>query len=323
MRFVYNIYLIAKYQKGVEIAFWTPLFCLIPAFFGFGILGIFGIRDGPLYGIISLLTVLGTLLLCIMTALLYVRVIMLLKAMGEENNYVFVMFLLLLIPFYNLFVLLEILESASGLIRDAGLNVGFFGVCRSDLKTLKTIFPHRLKDSIDEHDFSPFVEQYPEIFQNKEGSIEITNEMREQIKGDQARGHQKRNTSAAELLFQPDGGKPVCQRKILVIIDADPHTNERVVEALRTVGGVGVWQQVEISVVLRNAAARALGQSDLFEGNKAKQFVSMVRENGGRVHLMPDPETMEGIDATELVENNLKEPELAELAAQSDYVMRF
>jgi hypothetical protein len=84
-----------------------------------------------------------------------------------------------------------------------------------------------------------------------------------------------------------------------------------------------VWQQVEISVVLRNAAARALGQSDLFEGNKAKQFVSMVRENGGRVHLMPDPETMEGIDATELVENNLKEPELAELAAQSDYVMRF
>ncbi len=323
MRFVNNIYLIAKYQKGVEIAFWIPLFCLLSAFFGFGILGTFGIRSGPLYGIFISLTALGTLLMCIMTILLYFRVIMLLKAMGEENNFVLIKFLLLLIPFYNLFVLLDILESASGLIRDAGFNVGFFGVCRSDLKTLKTIFPHRLKDSIDEHDFSPFVEQYPEIFQNKEGSIEITSEMREQIRGDQARAHQKSNTSAANLLFHPDGEKPVSQRKILVIIDADPRTNTRAVEALRTVGGVGVWQQVEISVVLRNAAARALGQSDLFEGNKAKQFVSMVRENGGRVHLMPDPETMESIDATELVENNLKELELAELAAQSDYVMRF
>jgi hypothetical protein len=323
MKFVYNIYLIAKYQKGVEIAFWTPLFCLLPAFFGFGFLSLFGIRSGTFYEIFSLLTVLGTLLLCIMTALLYIRVIMLLKAMGEEDNYVFIKFLLLLIPFYNLFVLLDILKSASGLIRDAGFNVGFFGVCRSDLKTLKTIFPHRLKDSIDEHEFSPFVEQYPEIFQNKDGSIEITNEMREQIKGDQARGHQKRNTSAPDLLFQPDGEKPVSQRKILVIIDADPRTNARAVEALRTVGGVGVWQQVEISVVLRHAAARALGGSDLFDGNKAKQFVSMVRENSGRVYLMPDSETMEGIDATELVENTLKEPELAELAAQADYVMRF
>ena len=323
MKFVYNIYLIAKYQKGVEIAFWTPLFCLLPAFFGFGFLSLFGIRSGTFYEIFSLLTVLGTLLLCIMTALLYVRVIMLLKAMGEENNYVFIKFLLLLIPFYNLFVLFDILESASGLIRDAGLNVGFFGVCRSDLKTLKTIFPRRLKDSIDEHDFSPFVEQYPKIFQNKEGSIEITSEMRAQIRGDQARAHQKSNKSEANLLFHPDGEKPVSQRKILVIIDADPRTNTRAVEALRTVGGVGVWQQVEISVVLRHAAARALGQSDLFDGNKAKQFVSMIRENGGRVHLMPDPETMEGIDATELVENNLKEPELAGLAAQADYVMRF
>ena len=121
----------------------------------------------------------------------------------------------------------------------------------------------------------------------------------------------------------PENTKP--KRKILVVIDADPRSNRRVAEAVRTAGGVSVWQQVEMSVVLCGPAAAAVGEGagQLSEGRMFKQFLPMVRENGGRVHLMPDPETMESIDATELVENNLKEPELAELAAQADYVMRF
>jgi hypothetical protein len=113
--------------------------------------------------------------------------------------------------------------------------------------------------------------------------------------------------------------------KILVVIDADPRSNPRAAEAVRTAGGVSVWQQVEMSVVLCGPAAAAEGKDagQMSEERMFKQFLPMVRENGGRVYLMPDPETMEGIDATELVENNLKEPELAELAAQADYVMRF
>ena len=109
------------------------------------------------------------------------------------------------------------------------------------------------------------------------------------------------------------------------MIDTDPRSNPRVAEAVRTAGGVSVWQQVEISVVLGGPAAAAVGEGagQLSEGRMFKQFLPMVRENGGSVHLMPDPETMEGIDATELVENNIKEPALAELAAQADYVMRF
>ena len=120
-----------------------------------------------------------------------------------------------------------------------------------------------------------------------------------------------------------ENSKP--KRKILVVIDADPRSNPRVAEAVRTAGGVSVWQQLEMSVVLCGPAAAAVGEAagQLSEGRMFKQFLPMVRENGGRVHLMPDPETMEGIDASELVENNIKEPELAELAAQADYVMRF
>ena len=121
----------------------------------------------------------------------------------------------------------------------------------------------------------------------------------------------------------PKSSKP--KRRILVVIDADPRSNTRVAEAVRTAGGVSVWQQVEMNVVLRGPAAGVVGEGagQLPDGQMYKQFVPMIRENGGRVHLMPDPETMEGIDATELVENNIKEPALAELAAQADYVMRF
>ena len=109
------------------------------------------------------------------------------------------------------------------------------------------------------------------------------------------------------------------------MIDADPRSNTRVAEAVRTAGGVSVWQQVEMNVVLRGPAAGVVGEGagQLPDGQMYKQFVPMIRENGGRVHLMPDPETMEGIDAAELVENNIKEPAFAELAAQADCVMRF
>ena len=47
--------------------------------------------------------------------------------------------------------------------------------------------------------------------------------------------------------------------KILVVIDADPRSNPRPAEAVRTAGGVSVWQQVEMSVVLRGPAAAAGG----------------------------------------------------------------
>jgi hypothetical protein len=113
--------------------------------------------------------------------------------------------------------------------------------------------------------------------------------------------------------------------KLLVIVDADPRTNPRVAEALRMAGGVSVWQQVEISVVLRDAAARALGEGagEFPDGKMFGQFVPMVRESGGQVYLMPDAGAMEVVDTGELVGNNLKEPEFAELTAQFDYVMRF
>ena len=120
---------------------------------------------------------------------------------------------------------------------------------------------------------------------------------------------------------KPKKSKP----KLLVIVDADPRTNPRAGEAVRMAGGVSVWRQVEISVVLRDAAARALGAGtgELIDGKIFGQFVPMVRESGGQVYLMPNAGAMEVVDTGELLGNVLKEPDFVALTAKFDYVMRF
>ena len=115
------------------------------------------------------------------------------------------------------------------------------------------------------------------------------------------------------------------KRKVLIIIDADPRTNPRAAEAVRLAGGVCVWEQVEVSIVLHHAAAHALSEAaaDLHEGRIYKQFLPMIREKGGRVYVMPDEKTMEALDAEVILKNHLKEPALAKLTAEAEMVMRF
>ncbi|MFM1555516.1 MAG: hypothetical protein ACKJR1_03415 [Limisphaerales bacterium] len=122
--------------------------------------------------------------------------------------------------------------------------------------------------------------------------------------------------------LKPD---PKPKRKVLIIIDADPRTNPRAAEAVRLAGGVCVWEQVEVSVVLHHVAAHALGDAaaDMPEGKIYKQFFPMIREKGGHVYVMPDDQTMEVLDTEVILKNHLKEPAFAELAAEAAMVIRF
>ena len=62
---------------------------------------------------------------------------------------------------------------------------------------------------------------------------------------------------------------PKPARRILVVIDGDPRVNPRVAEAVRMAGGVGVWDQVQVHVVLRGPATRALGERPERPGSTA------------------------------------------------------
>jgi hypothetical protein len=116
---------------------------------------------------------------------------------------------------------------------------------------------------------------------------------------------------------------PKC--RILVVVDADPRTDGRVAEAVRMAGGVGVWGQVEFHVVLRGAAARAVGAgaADFPKGKMYGQFIGMIREKGGKVWVMPDAEAMEVVDVDEMVNHSLKEPDFNAMTTEFSSVMRF
>ena len=115
------------------------------------------------------------------------------------------------------------------------------------------------------------------------------------------------------------------KRRILVVVDADPRTNGRVAEALRMAGGVGVWGQVESHVVLRGAAARAVGEgaAGFPNGKMYGQFIGMIREKGGKVWVMPDAEAMEVVRTEEVLNHNLKEPDFNAMTTEFDSVMRY
>ena len=112
---------------------------------------------------------------------------------------------------------------------------------------------------------------------------------------------------------------PKPQRRILVVVDSAPRTNPRVA------GGVGVWDQVSVHVVLRGPATRALGEqaASLPEARMFKQFIGMIRENGGQVSVMPNAESMEDIRPEELLENGMKPEAFAALTAECASVLRF
>jgi len=123
----------------------------------------------------------------------------------------------------------------------------------------------------------------------------------------------------ATTAFQ--GPKP----RVLIVIDSDPRTSSRVAGAVRMAGGVSVWEQMELYVVLRGPAARVLGQeaAGFPDGKIFKQFIGMIRGKGGKVSVMPDAAAMEVVDTDEVVKHSLKEPQFAALTANFDSVMRF
>jgi len=115
--------------------------------------------------------------------------------------------------------------------------------------------------------------------------------------------------------------KPV----MLILVESDPRTSPRPAEAIRVAGGIGVWEQVKVNVVLRHAASHACAENaaQLEDGRLFKQFIPMVRDSGGEVYVQADEETMQTIDGNTLMKRQIKDSRLIELTAEADYLLRF
>lgn len=113
--------------------------------------------------------------------------------------------------------------------------------------------------------------------------------------------------------------------RVLIIITGNPRTSPRPVEAVRIAAGVGVWKKADIAVYLRAEAIRALGQSpdDVIDEDDLARYWPMVAESGRPVYVQREAAELRELGPAAVPFAEISDDELAQLAAEQTYVIRF
>lgn len=113
--------------------------------------------------------------------------------------------------------------------------------------------------------------------------------------------------------------------RVLLILTQDPRTSSRALEGIRLAAGVGTWQRLELRLYLDGPAVPVLDPEveDLEESADYLRYLSVLGDLNPPIHI-PAGATA----PTVLVEPRLSlQPtsvsQLAQLAANSDYILRF
>ena len=111
----------------------------------------------------------------------------------------------------------------------------------------------------------------------------------------------------------------------LILITGDPRTSHRPAEAIRIAAGVGTWKRTTISLYLRGPAVLALSEyADGFVDED--NFVRYLPHNKGLGHpayVQQGAPLLAELGEATLPFEEITDARLAELAAMSDYVLRF
>ena len=109
----------------------------------------------------------------------------------------------------------------------------------------------------------------------------------------------------------------------LFIIGGDPRKDGRAVEAIRVAVGVAAWKRVEVAVYLGGPAVLAAGENvdDLMDADNLVRYTPLLRELGRPVYI--DGTFKPGLTETAVPIEAMDRAALAELAAQSAYLLRF
>jgi hypothetical protein len=113
--------------------------------------------------------------------------------------------------------------------------------------------------------------------------------------------------------------------KVLFIITGDPQISPRPAEAIRIAAGVGAWQQVKVTVYLRGSAVLVLCPSaeEFPDADHYARYLPMLAERESSVFVQEGAPEAESLGEAVLPYQTLSEAGLAEMAANSDYVLRF
>jgi hypothetical protein len=112
---------------------------------------------------------------------------------------------------------------------------------------------------------------------------------------------------------------------VLFLITSDPRISHRPAEAIRIAAGVGVWKRSGITVYLRAAAVLALseGTERLVDEENFTRYLPLVGDFGGPIYVQRGAPLLPKPGETPFNIEELDDGQLARLAANSTYVLRF
>ena len=111
----------------------------------------------------------------------------------------------------------------------------------------------------------------------------------------------------------------------LFIICGDPRSSAKPAEAIRIAAGVGTWKKAKITVYLRGQAVLALSEfvDEFVDEDNFSRYFPIVGEFGRPIYVQKDAPLLGELGESPLKFEEIDDHQLAQLAAQSNYVLRF
>jgi sulfur relay (sulfurtransferase) DsrF/TusC family protein len=111
----------------------------------------------------------------------------------------------------------------------------------------------------------------------------------------------------------------------LFIITGDPRTSAKPAEAIRIAAGVGTWKKANIRVYLRGPAVLALSEfvDEFVDEDNFSRYFPIIGEFGRAIYVQRGAKMLDDIGESPLEFEEIDDAQLARLAADSDYVLRF
>jgi sulfur relay (sulfurtransferase) DsrF/TusC family protein len=111
----------------------------------------------------------------------------------------------------------------------------------------------------------------------------------------------------------------------LFIITGDPRTSAKPAEAIRIAAGVGTWKKADICVYLRGPAVLALSEytDEFVDEDNFSRYFPIVGEFGRPVYVQRGAELLGELGESPLGFEEIDDAQLAQLAADCNYVLRF
>ena len=111
----------------------------------------------------------------------------------------------------------------------------------------------------------------------------------------------------------------------LFIVSGDPRVSARPAEAIRIAAGVGTWKKADITVYLHGPAVLALSEyvDEFIDEDNYTRYFPIVAEFGRPIYVQRGAKLLGELGDSPLKFEEIDDAKFAQLAANSNYVLRF